>query len=520
MSEKQPLLKGDSSTPREPFLVNSLNRSAEDLNEQSLNDLAQHARYRYYTKLYPRQELIIPDHVLPPYLFLPILPSIGYKQSSLITIFAIWNTMMGTSLLSLPWAIGQSGFVLGMALIITMGLICFYTCYLILKSANYMDKSKFEALEFTDVCEHYLGKSGKICSIVSSLVALLGSTTVYLVLLSNFLFSVGQFIHDQSNSVPGNVTSLANYSGSSLSEVLCAADESPKHTKPTSLTSSGSDAFYNIWQQDLTVPFYLLVVLLPLSSFKSPTFFTKFNALGTLSVFYIIVFVCVKSATWGPNLHFEDSLTEERTPLYNLQFPALTGTLGLAFYIHNAILSIMRNQEKPQNNTRDLTIAYSLATGTYFSIGFIFYSCFPLAKLCIQQVLLDNFASGDVMTFCAHVCLLFQMITVFPLLMYILRVQIFTLLFRNVYPSLIHVVVLNFLVIGLGIVFAIFYPHVGHIIRYVGSTSGLAYIFALPCIVYMLIEKRKNSLTWPKLIIHCGLLFLGFLNFASQFMIK
>ena len=58
MSEKQPLLKRESSTPREPFLVNSLNQSTQDLNEQGLNDLAQHARYRYYTKLYPRQELV------------------------------------------------------------------------------------------------------------------------------------------------------------------------------------------------------------------------------------------------------------------------------------------------------------------------------------------------------------------------------------------------------------------------------------------------------------------------------
>ena len=36
--------------------------------------------------------------------------------------------------------------------------------------------------------------------------------------------------------------------------------------------------------------------------------------------------------------------------------------------------------------TRDLKIAYSLTAGTYFAIGLIFYSCFPLAKECIEQV--------------------------------------------------------------------------------------------------------------------------------------
>ena len=41
------------------------------------------------------------------------------------------------------------------------------------------------------------------------------------------------------------------------------------------------DATFNkVWQQTLTVPFVLVVLLGPLVNFKSPTFFTKFNALG------------------------------------------------------------------------------------------------------------------------------------------------------------------------------------------------------------------------------------------------
>ena len=30
------------------------------------------------------------------------------KQSSIITIFSLWNTMLGTSLLSMPWALQQA----------------------------------------------------------------------------------------------------------------------------------------------------------------------------------------------------------------------------------------------------------------------------------------------------------------------------------------------------------------------------------------------------------------------------
>ena len=36
--------------------------------------------------------------------------------------------------------------------------------------------------------------------------------------------------------------------------------------------------------------------------------------------------------------------------MFKASFPALTGILTLAYFIHNCILSIMRNQENPKNN--------------------------------------------------------------------------------------------------------------------------------------------------------------------------
>ena len=40
--------------------------------------------------------------------------------------------------------------------------------------------------------------------------------------------------------------------------------------------------------------------------------------------------------------------------VFSPEFPALTGTLALAMFMHNAVLSIMRNQEKPENNVRSM----------------------------------------------------------------------------------------------------------------------------------------------------------------------
>ena len=64
-----------------------------------------------------------------------------FMKSTLVHIFSlfhfslsIWNTMMGTSLLSVPWALSQSGLIMGLAIAIGMSLIAAYTASIILKT--------------------------------------------------------------------------------------------------------------------------------------------------------------------------------------------------------------------------------------------------------------------------------------------------------------------------------------------------------------------------------------------------
>ena len=104
-----------------------------------------------------------------------------------------------------------------------------------------------------------------------------------------------------------------------------------------------------------------------------------------------------------------------------------------------------------------MSLAYMLVTGTYMLIGGAFYICFPLPKFCIedvskifycfhnlngykyqhchQQNLLNNFHASDVLTVAAKVFLFFQMMTVFPLIMYLLRVSVLYPLFQTVWPG-------------------------------------------------------------------------------------
>ena len=113
---------------------------------------------------------------------------------------------------------------------------------------------------------------------------------------------------------------------------------------------NGASTFDKIWNLDLTVPIYMALLLLPLICLKSATFFTKFNALGTVSVFYIMAFVATKASQWGVHVEFSDTSSPFYVPLLRSNFPALSGMLSLALYLHNCVVSIMKNNRRQECN--------------------------------------------------------------------------------------------------------------------------------------------------------------------------
>ncbi|XP_045159990.2 sodium-coupled neutral amino acid transporter 9-like isoform X3 [Mercenaria mercenaria] len=373
------------------------------------------SRYKYYTKLAPHSEsnFTMPDHVVPGVFIITEITQIQGSQSSLVTIFSLWNTMMGTSLLSMPWAINQAGFTCGIILLLASAALMLYTSYRILHAVK-CTKSTNEVIEFSDVCKEYLGRWAEVIAFVSSLLTLLGGMIVYWILLSNFLYNVVTFIYH--------------------------------HAQGDEVSTKGS------------------------SEFKST-------------------------------------------------FPIITGISALAYFVHNCVSAITRLQRHPENTVRDLIIAYALVALTYIYMGVIVYISFGLDKNCLEDNFLNNLKDTNVMAFVARIGLFFQMLCVFPLLVFIFRLQFMNSLFGSIWPSLTHVLVLNLVLIGVCIIFAVFLPHIGKIIGFVGAFCGFSYAIALPCLVYMKIRYEKGTLTLPIIIFHSILIVIGLANFIGQFLL-
>jgi amino acid permease len=57
--------------------------------------------------------------------------------------FAVWNTIMGSSLLTMPWGMQNSGLLMGIVTIVIMGGLCLYTTHKILQVQMRHGKSDF-----------------------------------------------------------------------------------------------------------------------------------------------------------------------------------------------------------------------------------------------------------------------------------------------------------------------------------------------------------------------------------------
>jgi len=481
-------------------------------------EAAHYRRYQYYTRLQNQtgvnlELLNIPDHAVPASFYQIHLPGVTItgKQSSLVTIFSIWNTMMGTSLLSMPWALQQAGLLMGIGMMVLVSGLCVYTAYRILQVYSVHSRTT-KISEFSDLCGLILGKWAEVLATLFSVAAILGAAIVYWVLMSNFLYNTVEYVHDVATGV--NVSDTGVYCPSNQTE---NADEDDSGLL---LQSEGfSISMDVIWGQYTTVPLFLILFLFPLVNLKSATFFTKFNSLGTISILFILCSVLYRCYEWGLHADFKDETSPQYIPLYKDSFPSLTGILALGLFIHNAIITIMSNNRHQENNGRDMSIAYLLVTTTYLLIGSAFYISFPLPKECIEDNLLDNFLKHDGLTVAAKIFLFFQMTTVFPLIMYLLRISVLFPIFRVAWPGLRWVMLLNAAIIAVCVTFAIFMPKIGTIIRFSGAACGMSLIFTLPVLVHLASSKRSGALTWRAIILHTLIIALGAANFIAQFFI-
>ena len=173
----------------------------------------------------------------------------------------------------------------------------------------------------------------------------------------------------------------------------------------------------------------------------------------------------------------------------------------LAFFVHNAIHPIMRHSN-PKTRLCDLGIAYTMVGTLYVVVGFAgalvlpkFSTCFPEILSSSCQSFIALFPPSDVLAFMANCALFMQLFTVFPILLVIIRSEVFGLIGFKKYPPYYTVALVSTACMAVTTSFAIWYPKVGEVLRFTGAGGGLLIVFIIPCLIdsIALMERSKSG---------------------------
>lgn len=357
--------------------------------------------------------------------------------------------MMGSSLLAIPWGFTQSGLLGGLLTMFVVALVCYYTCTLIVRhGAGYSD--------FGELCRDYLGVKGQYLCSFTSLLVLLGALMAYDRLMSDCLYLA--------------VNGIREY-------------------------ASGQDVGTSTYWNTQISPVIIFIVMFPLTNLPSFSIFVKLNSYGLLAVAYMVGYVLYTA--------FGVEHLSSVPVLFDANFPKFAGILTLSFFIHNCILPIIQNARHKEKALRDMGIAFIFVFLSYAMIGGIAYVAYHVYE--IPEDFLNYYSSTSIGAIISRFALLLQLFTVFPLIVYIMRIQFFGLLHAsssssasssdspiNVAsstpstPSWKQVLALNLVICIAVTVVSIWYPHIGDILRFTGASCGLIYVFLLPIAVHLI----------------------------------
>ncbi|ETW08246.1 hypothetical protein, variant [Aphanomyces invadans] len=282
-----------------------------------------------------------PPHVLPPAAFVRgaseenLAPSSSNRvfQSSWATVFSIWNTMIGSTLVALPYGFSCSGVLLGIGIVILVGVICCYTCNLVVRYGK-------DFPDFGDLMQYHFGQRAQVLTLSVSVFVLLGACIAYHVLMKQCAYTVFHAAFDWLHI-------QVHWSPAAAAFIVC-----------------------------------LLFPLTNVKDFSTLVFLNSFGIPFLVFTIYFITFHGIRAiATHAPMDAIEFGAKST--------FGVLGGIVTLSFFIHNAIQPIIRNSN-PAHYTRDVTVAYVLVGISYTAVGVLGYVGFPRGHP-FQQNFLDAF---------------------------------------------------------------------------------------------------------------------------------
>ena len=385
------------------------------------------------------------------------------KLHSYQTVFSVWNTMIGSSILSIPYNVYCAGIIPTIIIGLLYGFICFLTCSVVVKLGGKEE-------DFAKIVYNYFyygfgpesAKVGKIIQITFNLLMNTGATFIYFLIINQNLFPCICFFLKLFNiDIDGQ-------------------DLTPHFDK------------FSLFYCALVV----CVMVFPLTILKEMQCITKFNSAGIYFVSALLIFVIYQGiATLATdNFHFEykeniEGSEDRNLFLFGENIGLLVGTLSIGLFSHSVILPIMNNNRNQENNQRDLFLGYVLVTLTYIIIGIMGYIGFSGSEFSttFEKNWFMFFKSDNIFILILRILNVIQLISIFPLLFSVVRKQLFSTFFESYSTKTVPIVIFSFILLSLCVlILYLFYDLLAELISFIGAGAALILVYTISPLTNMI----------------------------------
>lgn len=388
------------------------------------------------------------------------------KKSNLKMAFMnMANSILGAGAIGTPFAMRNCGFVGGILALITLTILVDFTIQLIVINMKLAGKKSYQ-----ETVQHSFGNYGKI-----------------IILLAQGLFAFGGCI------------------GFSI----IIGDTFP-HILRSFFPSYKTNSVLNfLFERNFVIFIVTLCISFPLSALKDISKLAKTSALALLSMLIIITIVLVRGPQMPQDL--KGSLSLSGILVTPRIFQGIS-VISFALVCHHNTSFIFHSLKDPSLK-RFAKVTHASCFVSFIAIGLIGIGGYAIFQNKTKGNILNNFPSDDPIVNIARFCFGLNMLTTFPLEIFVLRDVLKDLIYINHTRSpefsnlkhLLFTAVLVFSTMGIALTTC----NLGALLELIGATTASLMAYILPPLCNL--QMTWNSKSFKQKIPYVGCIIFGFL---------
>ncbi|XP_015225941.1 PREDICTED: putative sodium-coupled neutral amino acid transporter 11 [Cyprinodon variegatus] len=376
------------------------------------------------------------------------------RGSLIAASFNFINSIIGSGIIGLPYALNQAGLPLGLILLILVGFITDYSIVLLIKGGNLSGSTSYQSL-----VQSTFGFPGFL------------------------ILSALQFLYPFIAMISYNITT-----GDTLTKVF------------QRIPGVGPD--HILAERHFVILLITFMFTFPLSLYRNIERLGKVSFLSTVLTLTILIVVMIRAATLGEHI----VPTENAWAFAKGNAIQAVGVMSFAFICHHNSFLIYNSLDQPTlsswSRVTHISVGSSLIISATFAVaGYTTFTGYT------QGDIFENYCRNDNLATFGRFCFGFSIITTFPLECFVTREVISNVICSRLLSKAEHVAI-TLLIVAVCTALSLAYDCLGMVLELNGALSATPLIFIIPSACYLKISPGswfQSDKMIPTLLIIIGL---------------